>query len=373
MEDPYPDMGAPSRGQHDREIPPSSMIDDDQTSLISGGREYIDRWRNGSVNGTSSKSSRYATQQSNGASMSRDNTQHIEVDRSNYGGSSSRYGIVPNRSNKPPDRNGGVHKQRAGTAEPDQKRTSKIKREVADRVAKYSRDIFDRRDDVYTSGLNSLAAVSRRLHQSPSTAPFYAIRLYPIALERAALLDAITFESQYALDSVQNLWRAEVNQVEEEFRKSKTRLRERIMEGLEERRRRAREEKEGDGSVIVESSLEATASVLSRPVNSTVSKAPFILSAPIPYGLSPDDLTSPFPLSLNSTIFPPSHNVSGTGAGRKPRLNRMSGKESQLTLGKAIAGIMGSKEGEVDHDLGEIRRAVKRRRAAAKAAGAPAV
>ena len=245
---------------------------------------------------------------------------------------------------------------------------------------------------VYTSGLNSLAAVSRRLHQSPSTAPFYAIRLYPIALERAALLDAITFESQYALDSVQNLWRAEVNQVEEEFRKSKTRLRERIMEGLEERRRRAREEKEGDGTVIVgeslparvlvnlsdqlrriESSLEATASVLSRPVNSTVSKAPFNLSAPIPYGLSPDDLTSPFPLSLNSTIFPASHNVSGTGAGRKPRLNRTNGKESQLTLGKAIAGIMGSKEGEVDHDLGEIRRAVKRRRAAAKAAGAPAV
>ncbi len=244
---------------------------------------------------------------------------------------------------------------------------------------------------MYTSGLNSLAALSRRLHQSPSTAPFYAIRLYPIALERAALLDAITFESQYALDSVQNLWRAEVNQVEEEFRKSKARLRERIMEGLEERRRRAREEKEGDGTVIVgesrlnlvpinpsdqlrriESSLEATASVLSRPVNSIAPKAPFILSAPIPYGHSPDDLTSPFPLSLNSTIFPASH-TSGIGAGRKPRLNRTNGKEPQLTLGKAIIGITGLKEGEVDHDIGEIRRAVKRRRAAAKAAGVPTV
>ncbi|KAF8327793.1 uncharacterized protein EI90DRAFT_3067026 [Cantharellus anzutake] len=373
IDDPYTDVYVPSRGPREREVP-SSMMDDDSPSMNPAGREYIDRQRNGSVNGVSSKSSRYtAQQQSNGVPLTRDYAQPMDVDRSGYGGSSSRYAVLSSRSSKIQDRNGGgVHKQRAGTAEPDPKRTSKIKREVADRVAKYSRDIFERRDDVYTSGLNSLANLSRRLHQSPSTSPFYAIRLYPIALERAALLDAISLESQYALDSIQNLWRAEVNQIEEEFRRSKTRLRERVMEGLEERRRRAREEKDGDGTVVVESSLEATASVLSRPVGSTTPKPPFVLSAPIPYGLSPDDLASPFPLSLNSTIFSSSHNSSGAGAGRKPRLNRTSGKEPQLTLGKAIAGIIGSKEGEIDHDLGEIRRAVKRRRAAAKAAGAPA-
>src|SRR5260370_11508793 len=49
----------------------------------------------------------------------------------------------------------------------------------------------------------------------------------------------------------------------------------------------------------IESSLESTASVLSRPVNSTAPKQPFIFSAPIPYVHSQTYFTAPFPLSLN--------------------------------------------------------------------------
>jgi hypothetical protein len=212
-----------------------------------------------------------------------------------------------------------------------------------------------------------------------------------LALERAALLDAIELEEQHALDSAQTIWKAEVNQIDDEFKKGKARLRERIMEGLEERRRRAREEKEGEGIVPVgehspcvpsispylilrsrlvtlESSLEVAAGALNRPTNGRL--APFTLSAPIPYGLSPDDLASPFPLSLTS--IQPSHSSGGGGGGpgRKPRLNRTGGKEGGvLTLGKAIAGLTASKESDIDHDLGEIRRGVKRRRAAVKAQG----
>ena len=48
----------------------------------------------------------------------------------------------------------------------------------------------------------------------------------------------------------------------------------------------------------------------------------------------------------------------------------MGGKEGGvLTLGKAIAGLTASKESDIEHDLGEIRRGVKRRRAAVKAQG----
>ncbi|KAF9517838.1 hypothetical protein BS47DRAFT_1389550 [Hydnum rufescens UP504] len=259
----------------------------------------------------------------------------------------------------------------SGSVEPELRQArdgGKRKREIMERVIKYSRDMSDRRDEIYSSSLTALTSLARRLHQNPADTAAYAARLYPLALERAALLDAIELEEQHALDSAQTIWKAEVNQIDDEFKKGKARLRERIMEGLEERRRRAREEKEGEAIVPVESSLEVAAGALNRPTNGRL--APFTLSAPIPYGLSPDDLASPFPLSLTS--IQPSHSSGGGGGGpgRKPRLNRTGGKEGGvLTLGKAIAGLTPSKESDIDHDLGEIRRGVKRRRAAVKAQG----
>lgn len=40
----------------------------------------------------------------------------------------------------------------------------------------------------------------------------------------------------------------EKRRVEDEWKRGRTRLRERLLEGIEERRRRAREEKEGEGT-----------------------------------------------------------------------------------------------------------------------------
>lgn len=238
---------------------------------------------------------------------------------------------------------------------------------------------------IYTNSLTTLTTFSRLLHQSPADSAAYSVRLYPIALERAALLDAIDIEEQHALDSVRAAWKAEVALIEDEYRKGQLRLRERVLEGLEERRRRARDEKEGDGVLLngwcnifhpvatcclvqlgIESPLESANTRNSN--GSSRYTPPFVLSAPAPYGLAPDDLASPFPLSLTS-IQPPTGGT-GAAANRKPRQNRTGGREGGvLTLGKAIAGITASKDSEVDHDLGEIRRAVKRRKAAVKAAG----
>lgn len=207
-------------------------------------------------------------------------------------------------------------------------------------------------------------------------------------MERASIIDALEYEEQHALDSVRTAWKSETNQIEDEYKKGKIRLQERVLEGLEERRRRAREEKEGDGVIlnggqlqflmsaiyvliscttVADSPIETLANL--RNVNSTARYTPpFVLSAPTPYGLAPDDLASPFPLSLTS-IQPPTGGT-GAAANRKPRQNRNGGREGGvLTLGKAIGGLTSSKEGEVDHDLGEIRRAIKRRKAAVKAAG----
>ena len=51
------------------------------------------------------------------------------------------------------------------------------------------------------------------------------------------------------MNSTEMLFKSEMKQIEDEFEKGRLRLKERIAEGIEERRRRAREEKEGEGVV----------------------------------------------------------------------------------------------------------------------------
>jgi hypothetical protein len=70
-----------------------------------------------------------------------------------------------------------------------------------------------------------------------------------MSLERSALLAQHAFEEKHSLESIQTAYEEERERVEEEWRKGRDRIRERLLEGIEERRRRAREEKEGEGTV----------------------------------------------------------------------------------------------------------------------------
>lgn len=65
------------------------------------------------------------------------------------------------------------------------------------------------------------------------------------------MLHAVQLEGDQVLLSTEVLFDHEIKQIDDDFDKSRTRLRERVLEGLEERRRRAREEKEGEGVVPV--------------------------------------------------------------------------------------------------------------------------
>jgi hypothetical protein len=80
-----------------------------------------------------------------------------------------------------------------------------------------------------------------------------------------------------------------------------------------------------------------------------------------PHSLSVDELPSPFPLPLTATSLPNTAggNASGNGGRRRPK----GGFQVQAIggLGKSGASLTGCKETEVDSDLGEIRRAKRRR------------
>lgn len=101
----------------------------------------------------------------------------------------------------------------------------------------------------YTETISELHSLAQQLALRPETSPAYQLRLYPLTLERGALLSSIEFQERHALQVVQTAYDEERERVEEEWKRGRERIRERMLEGIEERRRRAREEKDGEGTV----------------------------------------------------------------------------------------------------------------------------
>ncbi len=102
----------------------------------------------------------------------------------------------------------------------------------------------------YAETISDLHSISIQLSTRPETLGAYNLRLYPLSLERGALLSSSAFQERHALQAVQTAYDEERERVEEEWRRGRERIRERMLEGIEERRRRAREEKEGEGTVV---------------------------------------------------------------------------------------------------------------------------
>ncbi|OCH96341.1 hypothetical protein OBBRIDRAFT_787423 [Obba rivulosa] len=265
---------------------------------------------------------------------------------------------------------------------------------------KFGKELHERREEYaaryYAETISELHTTFIQLATRPETLPAYNLRLYPLSLERSALLASIAMQERHGLDCVQTAYEEERERVEEEWKRGRERIRERLLEGIEERRRRAREEKEGEGTVV-DAGLDsqsrphitrklrnkfagtsppptplASAPGHANGVISSISSGP-ITSGPFlnPHSLSVDELPSPFPLPLTSSQL--SHNGynAGTGTGGSNRRRaKGGGREAQAVggLGKSLSALTGSKESEIEHDLGEIRRGNKRRRAAAATA-----
>ncbi len=198
----------------------------------------------------------------------------------------------------------------------------------------------------------------------------------------------------------------ERDRVEEEWRKGRDRVRERLLEGVEERRRRAREEKDGEGisgMFVFRCSLQnspyyfhrcnsrfaiatshhskttkqneltpaARVSLRRRPRRCQSSQFQHhqlpatVVPVPNPNSLSVDELPSPFPLPLTSSSLPSGYSNSNSGQRRKAKGAGGAQPQALTGLGKAISQLTPGKEPEIESDLGEIRRGAKRRRAAA--------
>ncbi|TFK88416.1 hypothetical protein K466DRAFT_488963 [Polyporus arcularius HHB13444] len=268
-----------------------------------------------------------------------------------------------------------------------------------DAVSKLAKEMADRREDFgrhYTETISELHSLSHQLATRPETSPAYQLRLYPLTLERGALLSSIELQERHALQVVQTAYDEERERVEEEWKRGRERIRERMLEGIEERRRRAREEKDGegtvaDGSVDPQSRPHITRKLRNKMGGTSPPPTPVpgghpglgngaiasITSGPVtsgpllnPHSLSVDELPSPFPLPLISGNSGGGQSYgygAGTGAAGNGRRRAKGGGQAQApgTLGKSLNIFHPLKESEYEGDMGEIRRGNRRRRAAA--------
>ncbi|KAG8970663.1 hypothetical protein FRC05_000521 [Tulasnella sp. 425] len=198
-----------------------------------------------------------------------------------------------------------------------------------------------------------LTVTNRILLANPSDSGEYALRLYPYSLERSALLSQIGHDEDNGLESAQTTYDEEKTKIEDEWKKGKERIRERLLESLEERRKKAREEMASDGALADVPTFDPPA----PPRSSTRDRKPppFVLAAPHPFGAAGEDMVSPFPLPLTSY-------AGGTGAWSAKGKRQKGVGAGGLTLGKAISALQGLKESEIEADLGEVKKAVKRKR-----------
>lgn len=311
----------------------------------------------------------------------------------------------------------------------DEPKKDKKRRELADRVARFADSRRDER--AFVEQQNALRASAHQLYTHPNTHPEFSLRLYPITLERTANLNRIEAAEQAGIQRAEAAYEEEQEKIEEEWKRQRDRLRERMLEAIEERRRKAREEKDGEGAgesiLDPQSRPHATRNSrhgqgISTPTLSEPTGGASLINGVLGGGLSaftttgmalypwalsgppvPEDLSSPFTLPLTSLAPPNASTVNAKGKRVKDNktIGAMdltvskalapartgwtggwgTGTTSQgngggpdvgaaclKLMGKAVTMLAPAKEHEVEADLNEIRRGVKRRRTAAPAA-----
>lgn len=115
---------------------------------------------------------------------------------------------------------------------------------------------------MYIETHTSLSHLASSLLPIPPTSTSYLLSLYTLTLERDALLSQIDLHHEYRLHSSRRIFELERERLEDEYRRAREGVRNVLLDRVEERKRRLREERES-GDVLGKS--DQTASSISVP------------------------------------------------------------------------------------------------------------
>ncbi|EIM20796.1 hypothetical protein E3Q22_01814 [Wallemia mellicola] len=264
---------------------------------------------------------------------------------------------------------------------PENKRDKK-RRDLVEKLNKQSAEIYDRRDLIFLEAHNAMTDVHNHLLSTSPTNPYeftaapstgslmtsreQNLRLYELSLERDAILSAIKHTYGYAMDSAKSLYEIERSRVEEEYDSVQRSIKTKLIDAIEEKKRKLKEEK--DMEVGVESLLDATN--FSRSTRTSRNRKSGNVSSSVggtPSQQDPNESEATVPSS--SYLGVAFEDILGSSS-----LNSVLGGKKKKTpagppgmtgpflgLGRSInSGLTAAKDIDVDTDMMEIRK--KRRR-----------
>ncbi|WRT69210.1 uncharacterized protein IL334_006194 [Kwoniella shivajii] len=142
------------------------------------------------------------------------------------------------------------------------------RRETVNKIEMLHDESCRNRDEKFSSLYKEFHSENKAVNSQPPTSAKYLLRVYPISIERDALLEASEIEYQYKASQAKKMYESERESIEAQYWDSRDQVRQRLLAAIEDRRRKLREEKEG-GDVVTETLLDAQ--IRPRPVR----KLPF--------------------------------------------------------------------------------------------------
>jgi len=145
----------------------------------------------------------------------------------------------------------------------------KKRRDVLERLETRHAERWYKREEIYNEAITGVMNYGHQLARDPSHAPALQVPLYMLDLQRDATLESIDIHWRYRLESTHRLYELERQKIEDEFKRGREAVRQRLLDQVEERRRKIKEEKDSTGDIVAEALLDAQA----RPRPTRASRA----------------------------------------------------------------------------------------------------
>ncbi|WVR08971.1 hypothetical protein IAU60_006030 [Kwoniella sp. DSM 27419] len=130
------------------------------------------------------------------------------------------------------------------------------RRETVNKIEMLHDESWRNRDEKFSALYKEFHMENRAVNAQPPTSAKYLLRVYPLSIERDALLEAAEVEYQYKASQGKKMYESEREAIEAQYWDARDQVRQRLLAAVEDRRRRLREEKEG-GDVVTDTLLEA--------------------------------------------------------------------------------------------------------------------
>jgi hypothetical protein len=134
-------------------------------------------------------------------------------------------------------------------ANPSESKRDRKRRETINKIEYLHDESWKNRDEKFSQLYKDYHNENKAVNSQPPTSAQYLLKIYPVGIERDALLEATEIDYQYKKGQATRAYEAEREGIEGAYWDARDQVRQRLLGAIEERRRKLREEKEG-GDVI---------------------------------------------------------------------------------------------------------------------------